>query len=116
MNILPIRPETDAGSSAESGAGDAAAPVETTAVDVAEVLGDAIIFGRLAPGTRRAEDHRIARFEATRHCIRQRLNELERTGTVVREMPHRQAVLRIPLPAPKRVVKGTNSRALARHS
>jgi len=98
------------------------------AVDVAKVLGEDIIFGRLAPGTRLVEDHLIARFGATRHYIRQALSELERTGIVVREknkgvavrsltpsevrqiyevreLLQRQAALRIPLPAPKRVIE-----------
>lgn len=120
MNTLPIRPELVAEP------GDASAP-EAEPVDVAKVLGEDIIFGRLAPGTRLVEDHLIARFGATRHYIRQALNELERTGIVVREknkgvavrsltptevrqiyevreLLHRQAALRIPLPAPKRVI------------
>ena len=92
-------------------------------LDVAKVLGEDIIFGRLAPGTRLVEDHLIARFGATRHYIRQALYELERTGIVVREknkgvavrslspaevrqiyevreLLQRQAALRIVLPAP----------------
>ena len=121
MNTLPIRPEVDAAPGDEP-----AAAVES--VDVAKVLGEDIIFGRLAPGTRLVEDHLIARFKATRHYIRQALNELERNGIVVREknkgvavrsltpsevrqiyevreLLHRQAALRIPLPAPKRVIE-----------
>jgi DNA-binding GntR family transcriptional regulator len=97
-------------------------------VDVAKTLGEDIIFGRLAPGVRLVEDHLIARFGVTRHYIRQALNELERTGIVVREknkgvavrsltslevrqiyevreMLQRQAALRIPLPAPKHVIE-----------
>jgi DNA-binding GntR family transcriptional regulator len=96
---------------------------DATALDVAKVLGEDIIFGRLAPGTRLVEDHLIARFGATRHYIRQALYELERTGIVVREknkgvavrsltptevlqiyevreLLQRQAALRIALPAP----------------
>ena len=103
-----------------------AAEVET--VDVAKVLGEDIIFGRLAPGTRLVEDHLIARFGATRHDIRQALNKLERTGIVVREknkgvavrslspadvrqiyevreLLQRQAALRTVLPAPQRVIE-----------
>ncbi len=115
------------------GEGGAGAPITTApqplvpddapALDVAKVLGEDIIFGRLAPGTRLVEDHLIARFGATRHYIRQALNELERTGIVVREknkgvavrsltpaevrqiyevreLLQRQAALRIVLPAP----------------
>ena len=93
------------------------------AEDIAKELGEDIIFGRLAPGTRLVEDHLIARFGATRHFIRQALHQLERTGIVVREknkgsavrsltprevrqiyevreLLQRQAALRIPLPAP----------------
>jgi len=96
---------------------------DATALDVAKVLGEDIIFGRLPPGTRLVEDHLIARFGATRHYIRQALYELERTGIVVREknkgvavrsltpaevlqiyevreLLQRQAALRIVLPAP----------------
>ena len=115
MNTLPIRPEP------------AAAAEDAESTDVVKVLGDDIIFGRLAPGTRLVEDHLIARFGATRHYIRQALNELERTGIVVREknkgvavrsltpaevrqiyevreLLQRHAALRIPLPAPKHVI------------
>jgi DNA-binding GntR family transcriptional regulator len=100
---------------------------EVVPVDVAKVLGEDIIFGRLAPGTRLVEDHLIARFGATRHYIRQALYELERTGIVVREknkgvavrsltpdevrqiyevreLLQRQAALRIKLPAPPAVI------------
>jgi DNA-binding GntR family transcriptional regulator len=95
--------------------------------ELARLLGDDIIFGRLAPGTRLIEDNLIARFGATRHCVRQAFVELERTGVVVREknkgvavrsltpqevaqiyevreMLQRQAALRIPLPAPPEVI------------
>ncbi len=96
--------------------------------DVAKVLGEDIIFGRLPPGTRLVEDHLIERFGVTRHFIRQSLYELERTGIVVREknkgvtvrsltprevrqiyevreLLQRHAALRIPLPAPARVIQ-----------
>ena len=53
--------------------------------DLAKLLGDDIIFGRLAPGTRLIEDNLIARFGVTRHFVRQAFVELERTGIVVRE-------------------------------
>jgi DNA-binding GntR family transcriptional regulator len=95
--------------------------------DLARVLGDDIIFGRLAPGTRLIEDHLIARFGVTRHLVRQAFVELERTGIVVREknkgvavrsltadavrqiyevreLLQRQAALRIALPAPPAVI------------
>ena len=107
---------------------EADAPPLDVDLDVAKVLGEDIIFGRLAPGTRLVEDHLIARFGATRHYIRQALNELERTGIVVREknkgvavrsltpfevrqiyevreLLQRQAALRIQLPAPRRVIE-----------
>ena len=121
MKPLITPPEPDAPASASPAA-------EVVPVDVAKVLGEDIIFGRLAPGTRLVEDHLIARFGATRHYIRQALNELERTGIVVREknkgvavrslspsevrqiyevreLLHRQAALRILLPAPKPVIE-----------
>ncbi len=97
------------------------------AEDLARVLGDDILFGRLAPGTRLIEDHLIARFGVTRHLVRQAFVELERTGIVVREknkgvsvrsmsasavrqiyevreLLQRQAALRIALPAPPEVI------------
>jgi len=96
--------------------------------DLAKILGDDIIFGRLAPGARLTEDAIIARFRVTRHFARQAFVELERTGIVVREknkgvavrslrprevtqiyevreMLQRQAALRIPLPAAASVVE-----------
>jgi DNA-binding GntR family transcriptional regulator len=96
--------------------------------DLAKLLGDDIIFGRLAPGTRLIEDNLIARFGVTRHFVRQAFVELERTGIVVREknkgvavrsltprevsqiyevreLLQRQAALRIPLPAPAAVIE-----------
>ena len=102
--------------------------LEPPVVDVAKVLGEDIIFGRLAPGTRLVEDHLIARFGATRHYIRQALDELARTGIVVREknkgvavrslnpvevrqiyevreLLQRQAALRIALPAPAAAIE-----------
>lgn len=45
-------------------------PPELEAADIAKALGEDIIFGRLAPGTRLVEDNLIARFGATRHFIR----------------------------------------------
>jgi DNA-binding GntR family transcriptional regulator len=53
--------------------------------DMAKLLGEDIIFGRLAPGARLTEGNLIARFNVTRHFVRQALVELERTGIVVRE-------------------------------
>ena len=102
-------------------------PPELEAADIAKALGEDIIFGRLAPGTRLVEDNLIARFGATRHFIRQALYELEHTGIVVREknrgvavrslnpnavrhiyeareLLQKQAALRIPLPAPSHVI------------
>jgi DNA-binding GntR family transcriptional regulator len=97
-------------------------PALAEPADLAKLLGDDIIFGRLAPGTRLIEDSLIARFGVTRHFVRQAFVELERTGIVVRgknkgvavrslsprevsqiyevrELLQRQAALRIPLPA-----------------
>lgn len=91
--------------------------------EIAKALTEDIIFGRIAPGTRLIEDALIARFGATRHYIRQALQELERNGIAsrernkgvtvrapgaeevrqiyeVRELLQRHAALRIPLPAP----------------
>jgi DNA-binding GntR family transcriptional regulator len=97
-------------------------PLPAEAQDVARLLGEDIIFGRLAPGSRLVEDPLMARFGATRHGVRRALAELERIGIVVREknkgasvralaatevqqiyevreLLQRQAALRIPLPA-----------------
>jgi DNA-binding GntR family transcriptional regulator len=103
-------------------------PVPDQPPDLAKLLGDDIIFGRLAPGTRLIEDNIIARFAVTRHSVRQAFVALERTGIVVREknkgvavrslsprevaqiyevreLLQRQAALRIPLPAPRAVIE-----------
>lgn len=103
-------------------------PVLDEPADLAKLLEDDIIFGRLAPGTRLIEDNIIARFGVTRHFVRQAFVELERTGIVVREknkgvavrsltprevsqiyevreLLQRQAALRIPLPAPASVIE-----------
>jgi DNA-binding GntR family transcriptional regulator len=86
-----------------------------------------IIFGRFPPGTRLIEDNLIHRYGVSRHYIRQALVQLERIGIVrreknvgatvcsysaeevaqiyeVREMLTRQAVLKIPLPAPLELI------------
>lgn len=86
-------------------------------------LEEDIIFGRLPPGTRLVEEALMTRFGATRHLVRQALDELARIGIVVqqrnvgatvrsytqqevlqiyevREVLQRHAVLMIPLPAP----------------
>src|SRR3954471_23910721 len=60
-------------------------PRFSDASELANLLGEDIIFGRLAPGTRLIEDQLIARFGVTRHAVRQAFVELERTGIVVRE-------------------------------
>jgi DNA-binding GntR family transcriptional regulator len=95
--------------------------------EIARALQEDIIFGRLAPGARLVEDQLMARFAATRHFTRQALYELERLGIAVREknkgvsvriltpaevrqiyevreLLQRQAVLRIPLPAPAALI------------
>ena len=104
------------------------APALEEPADLAKLLGDDIIFGRLGPGARLIEDSLIARFGVTRHFVRQAFVELERTGIVVREknkgvavlslsprevtqiyevreLLQRQAALRIPLPAAPSVVE-----------
>ena len=112
---------------------DPGAPGETRAAagidpaEIARVLGEDIIFGRLAPGARLTEDTLISRFNVTRHFVRQAFVELERTGIVVREknkgvavrslsprevgqiyevreLLQRQAALRIALPASEAVI------------
>ncbi len=110
----------------------AAVPALEEPADLAKLLGDDIIFGRLGPGARLVEDNLIARFGVTRHFVRQAFVELERTGIVVREknkgvavlslsprevaqiyevreLLQRQAALRIPLPAAPSVVEHLES-------
>lgn len=85
-------------------------------------LEEDIIFGRLEPGLRLTEDMLMARYDASRHFVRQALVEMERRGIVrreknigatvrsyrqaevrqiyeVREMLTRQAALMVQLPA-----------------
>jgi len=94
---------------------------------IVRALEEDIIFGRLAPGTRITEDSLLARFDVTRHFVRQALFQLERMGVVVRErnkgamvrsltpeevreiyavreLVQRQAALWIPLPAPQKLI------------
>jgi DNA-binding GntR family transcriptional regulator len=94
---------------------------------IVRALEEDIIFGRLPPGTRLTEDSLLARFDVTRHFVRQALVQLELLGVVVRErnkgasvrsltpsevreiydvreLVQRQAALWIPLPAPDSLV------------
>lgn len=96
-------------------------------IQIVRRLEEDIIFGRFAPGSRLVEDTLMARYETSRHSVRQGLFELERQGIVlreknigatvrsyssdevrqiyeVREMLTRQAVLMIPLPAPPALI------------
>lgn len=105
-------------------------------IQVIRRLEEDIIFGRFAPGSRLVEDTLMARYETSRHSVRQALFELERQGIVlreknigatvrsyssdevrqiyeVREMLTRQAVLMIPLPAPPALIE--QLRALQAH-
>lgn len=90
-------------------------------------LEEDIIFGRLGPGTRLPEDMLMARYDVSRHFVRQALVDMERRGIVrreknigatvrtysqvevgqiydVREMLTRQAALMIQLPAPDALI------------
>lgn len=94
---------------------------------VIALLEEDIIFGRLAPGSRLTEDTLMARYDASRHFVRQSLMEMERRGIVrreknigatvrsfsaeevrqiyaVREMLTRQVALLTPLPAPSALI------------
>ena len=94
---------------------------------VTAFLEEDIIFGRLGPGTRLTEDMLMARYEVSRHFVRQALVDMERRGIVrreknigatvrtyspeevhqiydVREMLTRQAALMISLPAPPQLI------------
>lgn len=91
-------------------------------------LEEDIIFGRLAPGLRLTEDMLMARYDASRHFVRQSLVEMERRGIVrreknigatvrsysqsevrqiyeVREMLTRHAALMVTLPAPESLIR-----------
>jgi DNA-binding GntR family transcriptional regulator len=101
---------------------DTTRPTRNKEVEIVKAMEEAIIFGRLEPGTRLVEDVLMARFSVTRHFIRQALNQLERLGIVthernkgatvrsltptevrqiydLRELLQREAALRISLPA-----------------
>lgn len=107
-------------------------PESKTADRLAEILGEDIIFGRLLPGTRLVEDPLMARFGATRHSVRRAIAELSRIGLAVslpnrgahvrvlapadvvqlyevRELLHREAALRIPLPASAQFISALSS-------
>lgn len=102
-------------------------PYRNEQEEVVRRLEDDIIFGRFAPGGRLTEDFLMARYDASRHFVRQGLLQLEMKGIVrreknigatvraysaeevrqiyeVREMLTRQAVLMIPLPAPAALI------------
>jgi DNA-binding GntR family transcriptional regulator len=111
-----------------AGSIDAVSPARSDEqIEIVKRLEEDIIFGRLAPGARLVEDTLMARYNASRHSVRQGLFELERQGIVlreknigatvrsyssdevrqiyeVREMLTRQAVLMIPLPAPPALI------------
>lgn len=94
---------------------------------VIALLEEDIIFGRLEPGLRLTEDMLMARYDASRHFVRQSLVEMERRGIVrreknigatvrsysqaevrqiyeVREMLTRQAALMVELPASQALI------------
>ncbi len=70
-----------------------ASPLNMTEAEVVLQLEEDIIFMRLLPDSRLVEDLLMQRFGATRHCIRQALNQLERTGIVTKE-PNKGARVR----------------------
>lgn len=101
---------------------------EEEQAEVIRRLEEDIIFGRFAPGSRLVEDTLMARYDASRHFVRQALFQLEHRGIVlreknigatvrfysadevrqiydVREMLTRQAALMIALPAPARLIE-----------
>ena len=125
--VPPVEDPDAAGAILPPGFGHSETIAVNESPDLAKLLGDDILFGRLAPGTRLIEDQLIARFGVTRHAVRQAFVELERTGIVVREknkgvavcsltasavmqiyevreLLQRQAALRIRLPAPAAVI------------
>src|SRR6202045_257606 len=73
MTSLPSRQEAPAPSREEEQA------------EVIRQLEEDIIFGRFAPGSRLVEDTLMARYQASRHFVRQALFQLERQGIVLRE-------------------------------
>lgn len=97
-------------------------PDALTPEDLIRAIEDDIILGRLAPGSRLAEDALMAQYGASRNLILEALTHLERSGIVrrdrnlsatvasysaeevrhiyeIREMLTRQAALMTPLPA-----------------
>ena len=119
LPTAPFEPPADATAAA------LARPLPVEAI--ARALEEDIVFGRLAPGARLVEDPLMARFSASRHFVRQALDELVRQGVAVREknkgvsvlrltpvqvrqiyevreMLQRQAILRIALPAPPALI------------
>lgn len=97
---------------------------DAIAENISRELEEEIAFGRLLPGQKLPEEDLSSRFGVSRHHIREALARLAATGIVVkernrgvyvrsfspeevhqiyevREILQRQAVLRIPLPAPE---------------
>jgi DNA-binding GntR family transcriptional regulator len=117
MTSMPAQPRTE----------PAASSREEEQAEVIRRLEEDIIFGRFAPGSRLVEDTLMARYQASRHFVRQALFQLERQGIVlreknigatvrfyssdevrqiyeVREMLTRQAALMIALPSPASLI------------
>ncbi|WP_108662156.1 GntR family transcriptional regulator [Acuticoccus kandeliae] len=67
---------------------------EDLALDIARLLEEDIVFGRLHPRERLIEETIAARFDAKRHIVRQAIVELERLGLVDR-VRNRGAIVRV---------------------
>jgi len=67
---------------------------EDLALDIARLLEEDIVFGRLHPRERLIEESIAARFEVKRHVVRQAIVELERLGLVDR-LRNRGAIVRV---------------------
>ncbi|WMS44670.1 GntR family transcriptional regulator [Acuticoccus sp. MNP-M23] len=67
---------------------------EDLALDIARLLEEDIVFGRLHPRERLVEEAIAARFEVKRHVVRQAIVELERLGLVDR-LRNKGAVVRV---------------------
>jgi DNA-binding GntR family transcriptional regulator len=104
-----------------------AASSDAISEQIARVLEQDIVFGRLKPGQKLPEEELAERFRASRHQVREGLAQLARIGIVtkernkgaavrsftsgevrqiyeVREILQRQAALLIPLPVDEKVI------------
>ncbi len=73
--------------------GKPAGPEAATPSSIVATIEEDIVLGRLMPRERLIEEELMARFQATRHVVRQALVELERKNVIDR-IPNRGALVR----------------------